>query len=102
MIGWEERGAIKMKWSEVKKDIQSISEDEKNVIELMALLASVRKSKHMTQQEVADKAHLSQVQVARAETLAHTPSIETVAKIADSLNLELTFIDRETNQLIKQ
>lgn len=91
-----------MKWTEVKKDIQSISEDEKNVIELMASLASIRKSKHMTQQDVAEKAQLSQVQIARAETLAHTPSIETVAKIANSLNLELTFVDKSTHQLIKQ
>lgn len=93
---------IEMKWTEVKKDIQSISEDEKNVIELMASLASIRKSKHMTQQDVAEKAQLSQVQIARAETLAHTPSIETVAKIANSLNLELTFVDKSTHQLIKQ
>lgn len=92
---------IEMKWTEVKKDIQSISEDEKNVIELMASLASIRKSKHMTQQDVAEKAQLSQVQIARAETLAHTPSIETVAKIANSLNLELTFVDKNTHQLTK-
>ncbi|MFL2105614.1 helix-turn-helix domain-containing protein [Desemzia sp. FAM 23991] len=91
-----------MKWTEVKKDIQNISEDEKNVIELMASLASIRKSKHMTQQDVAEKAQLSQVQIARAETLAHTPSIETVAKIANSLNLELTFVDKSTHQLIEQ
>lgn len=56
-----------MKWSEVKKDIHSISENGKNIIELMAFLASIRKSKKIAQQEVADKAHLSQVQVARAE-----------------------------------
>ncbi len=93
---------IEMKWTEVKKDIQSISEDEKNVIELMASLASIRKSKHMTQQDVAEKAQLSQVQIARAETLAHTPSIETVVKIANSLNLELTFVDKSTQRLIEQ
>lgn len=93
---------IEMKWTEVKKDIQSISEDEKNVIELMALLASIRKSKHMTQQDVAEKTQLSQVQIARAETLAHTPSIETVVKIANSLNLELTFVDKSTQRLIEQ
>lgn len=92
---------IEMKWTEVKKDIQSISEDEKNVIELMASLASIRKSKHMTQQDVAEKAQLSQVQIARAETLAHTPSIETVVKIANSLNLELTFVDKSTQRLIE-
>lgn len=91
-----------MRWTEVKKDIQSISEDEKNVIELMASLASIRKSKHMTQQDVAEKAQLSQVQIARAETLAHTPSIETVVKIANSLNLELTFVDKSTQRLIEQ
>ncbi|MCI3028209.1 helix-turn-helix transcriptional regulator [Desemzia sp. C1] len=90
-----------MRWTEVKKDIQSISEDEKNVIELMASLASIRKSKHMTQQDVAEKAQLSQVQIAKAETLAHTPSIETVVKIANSLNLELTFVDKSPHQLTK-
>lgn len=93
---------IEMRWTEVKKDNQSISEDEKNVIELMASLASIRKSKHMTQQDVAEKTQLSQVQIARAETLAHTPSIETVVKIANSLNLELTFVDKSTQRLIEQ
>jgi hypothetical protein len=35
-----------MKWTDVKKDITSISREDKNLIELMALLASLCKEKN--------------------------------------------------------
>ena len=38
-----------MKWTDVKKDITSISPEDKNLIELMALLASIRREKNITQ-----------------------------------------------------
>lgn len=51
-----------MKWTDVKKEITSISPEDKNLIELMALLASIRKEKNMTQKELAEKVHVSQAQ----------------------------------------
>ncbi|MFL2134319.1 helix-turn-helix domain-containing protein [Desemzia sp. FAM 24101] len=52
--------------------------------------------KNIEQTEFTERTQLSQVQIARFETLAHIPSIEIVAKIENSLNLELTFIDKNT------
>ena len=39
-----------MKWTDVKEEITSISPEDKNLIELMALLASIRREKNITQQ----------------------------------------------------
>lgn len=90
-----------MKWTDVKKDISSISQEDKNLIELTALLASLRKEKKMTQKELAEKVHVSQAQIARVENFSYTPSLKTITKIADGLNLELTFIDKTTKKLVK-
>ena len=90
-----------MKWTDVKKDISSISQEDKNLIELTALLASLRKEKKMTQKELADKVHVSQAQIARVENFSYDPSLKTITKIADGLNLELTFIDKTTKKLVK-
>ena len=90
-----------MKWTDVKKDISSISQEDKNLIELTALLASLRKEKKMTQKELADKVHVSQAQIARVENFSYTPSLKTITKIADGLNLELTFRDKTTKELVK-
>ena len=90
-----------MKWTDVKKDISSISQEDKNLIELIALLASLRKEKKMTQKELAEKVHVSQAQIARVENFSYTPSLKTITKIADGLNLELTFRDKTTKELVK-
>lgn len=90
-----------MKWTDVKKDISSISQEDKNLIELTALLASLRKEKKMTQKELTDKVHVSQAQIARVENFSYAPSLKTITKIADGLNLELTFIDKTTKKLVE-
>lgn len=90
-----------MKWTDVKKDISSISQEDKKLIELTALLASLRKEKKMTQKELAEKVHVSQAQIARVENFSYTPSLKTITKIADGLNLELTFRDKTTKELVK-
>ena len=90
-----------MKWTDVKKDISSISQEDKNLIELTALLASLRKEKKMTQKELADKVHVSQAQIDRVENFSYAPSLKTITKIADGINLELTFIDKTTKKLVK-
>lgn len=89
-----------MKWTDMKKDISSISQEDKNIIELTALLASLRKEKKMTQKELAEKINVSQAQIARVENYTYTPTLKTITKIADGLNLQLTFIDKTTKELI--
>ena len=68
---------------------------------MTALLASLRKEKKMTQKELAEKVHVSQAQIARVENFSYTPSLKTITKIADGLNLELTFRDKTTKELVK-
>ena len=86
-----------MKWTDVKKEITSISPEDKNLIELMALLASLCKEKNMTQKELAEKVHVSQAQIARLENFSYVPSLKTVTKIVDGLNLEITLFYKNVN-----
>ncbi|WP_414840431.1 helix-turn-helix transcriptional regulator [Carnobacterium sp. TMP28] len=90
-----------MKWTDVKQEINSLSQEDKTLIELTALLASIRKDKNITQKELAEKVHVSQAQIARVENYSYTPTLKTITKIATGLNLELAFIDRSTNELVK-
>lgn len=92
---------ITMKWTDVKQEINSLSQEDKTLIELTALLASIRKDKNITQKELAEKVHVSQAQIARVENYSYAPTLKTITKIATGLNLELAFIDRSTNELVK-
>lgn len=90
-----------MKWTDVKQDISSISQEDKNLIELTALLASIRRDKNMTQQELAEKAHVSQAQIARVENFSYSPTLKTIIKLAIGLDLELTLMDKATKKLVE-
>ena len=92
---------ITMKWTDVKQEINSLSQEDKTLIELTALLASIRKDKNITQKELAEKVHVSQAQIARVENYSYAPTLKTITKIANGLDLELTFIDRSTKELVK-
>lgn len=92
---------IPMKWTDVKQDISSISQEDKNLIELTALLASIRREKNITQKELAEKVQVSQAQIARVESFSYAPTLKTITKIANGLDLELTFIDKTTKKPVK-
>ena len=89
-----------MKWSEFKKEIKSIPDYEKEALELMAYLAAIRKSKNITQEQLAERTKLTQAQIARAENMTHTPSLLTITRIMDGLEIDFGFIDRSTQQLV--
>lgn len=89
-----------MKWSELKKDIKSLTPEEKAELELMAAIARIRKQKNITQEQLAQKANVTQTQVARVENLTYAPSLDTLTKILYSLDLELGLVDRKTGNLI--
>ena len=48
-----------MKWADIKQEINSISQEEKDLIELTALLANMRKNKNITQGELANKVNVT-------------------------------------------
>jgi transcriptional regulator with XRE-family HTH domain len=90
-----------MKWSEFKKEIKSLTTEEKAEIELMAAIAKIRKQRKMTQEQLAQKANVTQTQVARVENLTYAPSLDTLAKILHGLDLELGLVDQKTGKLVK-
>lgn len=90
-----------MKWSELKKEITSLTPEEKAELELMAAIAKIRKQKNITQEQLAQKANVTQTQVARVENLTYAPSLDTLSKILKGLDLELGLVDRKTGKLVK-
>ena len=90
-----------MKWSELKKEITSLTLEEKAELELMASIAKIRKQKNITQEQLAQKANVTQTQVARVENLTYAPSLDTLTKILKGLDLELGLVDRKTGKLVK-
>lgn len=90
-----------MKWSELKNDITSLTHEEKAELELMAAIAKVRKQKCLTQEQLAQKANVTQAQVARVENLSYAPSLNTLTKILNGLDLDLALVDRKTGKLVK-
>lgn len=90
-----------MKWSELKKEITSLTPEEKAELELMAAIAKIRKQKNITQEQLAQKANVTQTQVARVENLTYAPSLDTLTKILNGLDLELGLVDRKTGKLVK-
>ncbi|MDD4095790.1 MAG: helix-turn-helix transcriptional regulator [Oscillospiraceae bacterium] len=90
-----------MKWSELKTEINSLSQEEKAELELMDAIAFVRKQKHLTQEQLARKVNLTQAQVARVENLSYKPSLETLTKILGGLELDLALIDRATGEIVR-
>ena len=90
-----------MKWKDIKNEISSLSAEEKSELELMAMLAMVRKQKKLTQAELAEKANVTQAQVARVENLTYSPSLNTLTRILKGLDIDLGFVDRNTGKLIR-
>lgn len=90
-----------MKWKDLKNEISSLSAEEKSELELMAMLAMVRKQKKLTQAELAEKANVTQAQVARVENLTYSPSLNTLTRILKGLDIDLGFVDRNTGKLIR-
>lgn len=89
-----------MRWSELKLELSSLSSEEKSQLDLIAALVKVRKMKNMTQAQLAIKANLTQTQIARVENLTYKPSLETLMKIVNGLDLDLALVDRSTRQIV--
>ena len=89
-----------MRWSELKHELTSLSSEEKSQLDLIATLVKVRRLKKMTQAQLAIKANLTQTQIARVENLTYKPSLETLMKILNALDLDLALVDRSTRQVV--
>lgn len=59
------------------------------MLEIGKKLKELRKSEHLTQQELADKLQIGRVNYTRYETNAVRPDYETLIKIADFYDVSL-------------
>ena len=89
-----------MKWSAFKNEITNLPDSEKEALELMASLAAIRKSKNITQEQLAERSKLTQAQIARAENLTYTPSLLTIMRIINGLDIKIAFIDKATKKIV--
>jgi len=81
-------------WEQARKEITSISEEEKQEIRQMAgLVARIierRQALGLTQKQLAERAGLKQEAVARLESARTIPRVDTLLKVSNSLNLHLS------------
>ena len=63
--------------------------------ELLTQLFLARRRAQVTQSELADKAGLAQSAVARIEAGKHNPSLQTLLKLADKLDMRITLMPKQ-------
>ncbi|WP_281890283.1 helix-turn-helix domain-containing protein [Paenibacillus sp. YYML68] len=84
---------VPRKWGDLP--ITSLTAVEKEAISNMARLVNEitnrRKQLGLTQQQVSERAGITQAQVARLENSHSVPSMETVMKVAIALGLKIGF-----------
>jgi ribosome-binding protein aMBF1 (putative translation factor) len=86
-------------WDNVKKNIKSISEDEKRELELIAEIVSrlilAREGKGLSQKKLSEMIGIEKSTIGRMETLNTIPKLDTIVKIINALNLEICIKDKD-------
>jgi DNA-binding XRE family transcriptional regulator len=86
------------KWKDIRKELLSDPNVKREYdalepeFQLASSLIQARIDKHMTQAEVAEKAGISQVMVARLESGSSNPTVSTVNKVARVLGKEFKLV----------
>lgn len=84
-------------WEEFEKEISSIDEIEKQAIKQTAMMVSVivrrRRMLGWTQEQVAQRAGLTQSAVARLENAPSIPRFDTLQKVAIVLGLRFELVE---------
>lgn len=84
------------KWSDVRENIQALSEFEKEQIdfaaELVAQIINRRTELGMTQRQLAEKSGVKQSAIARLESQSVVPRIDTLCKLLGPLGLKIKLI----------
>lgn len=84
------------KWSDVRENIQALSEFEKEQIDLAAELVKQiinrRAELGLTQRQLAEKSGVKQSAIARLESQAVVPRIDTLYKLLRPLGLKIKLI----------
>lgn len=85
-------------WQDVKMNIDSISDNEKAELELMAKIISQivlrRKELNLSQKKLSEIVGIEKSTIGRIETLKNVPQLNTLVKILSVLNLEICVRDK--------
>lgn len=77
---------------QIEKDgYEALIEEEKNRVknQILNSYISLRKTKGITQQEVADRTGIKRTNIVRIESGKYVPTIEVLVKLATALDMEL-------------
>ena len=78
------------------KKVEEYVQDEKRIMdleyELIKELITLRKDKHLSQQKVADSAHVIRETIARIENQITSPQISTLIKILEPLGYTIKIV----------
>lgn len=89
-------------WEQARAEIKSLSEEEKNesrqLAHIIANLIQRRQRLGLTQQEVADRAGLKQEAIARLEAAKKMPRFDTLLRVSNSLNMDITVSPRDSKK----
>lgn len=87
-----------MRLEDIKKEYPlDIAERE---IKLLAQLVTFRRDNHISQKELAEKIGMTQSQLSKIEIGDTIPKLDTLLRIAEGLELELTFISKKEHKEI--
>ena len=85
-------------WQDVKMNIDSISDNEKAELELMANIISQivlkRKELNLSQKKLSEIIGIEKSTIGRIETLKNIPQLNTLVKILNVLDLEICVRDK--------
>ena len=93
------------KWSDVRDNIQSLNDLEKEEIrlasELVAKIIERRTELGWTQRQLAEESGVKQSAIARLESLAVVPRIDTLYRLLKPLGLEIKLVKQgKINDLV--
>lgn len=87
------------RWTDVRREIKSIRDEEKEEVaiaaNLVASLIDKRMSLGLSQRQLAEQAGVKQAAIARLESFHAIPRIDTLVKLSKPLGLELKLVDKE-------
>ncbi len=76
-------------------EFRKLYEEERELLEISLQVTEARKKQRLSQQELAEKAHISQQQLSKIEN-GKNFNISTLLKLLDVLNLKIDLRDKDS------
>lgn len=82
-------------WKELRNELEITTEEEQIIElekELIRTMVQIREEQQLTQAQLAEKCHVKQPMIARMETAAHSPQINSLLRILVPLGYTLQIV----------